>query len=379
VSRGRAVVYNNFMSEMGGGERSALAYAKALAELGFSSEIVCVNPAPDLAEIGSRFNEEFSDVVVRRIDGALLLGGLQNVQVFVNHTHLSLLKNPGVMGLYSLMFPSRRIPRDPEQVETLASYQRILCNSRFTYEHTLQRWACDPSRVLVLHPPLANRLIDLSERLEKDLPRKQKQLVAIGRFSTLQTKNQHLIIQSFLKALRSADGLKDWSLIVVGSASRLAAAESYFQYCQELAANSEGRVSVLRDVPFTKLSEILLASFGYIHAAGALARADQPELCEHFGLSIAEAMSHACIPVVHHLGGIFDILDKLDGALTYKTEPELVLAIQQLQQLYMSPDRHRSMQLRNLRAVRALRFSMFRDRLDSLIRSISKSTFALST
>ena len=46
-----AVVYDDYMSTLGGGERSALAYAKALSDLGFTTQLISTLPLPSKSSI----------------------------------------------------------------------------------------------------------------------------------------------------------------------------------------------------------------------------------------------------------------------------------------------------------------------------------------
>jgi glycosyltransferase involved in cell wall biosynthesis len=73
------------------------------------------------------------------------------------------------------------------------------------------------------------------------------------------------------------------------------------------------------------LRALLDESFGYVHATGAfIPEPDQPERCEHFGLSVLEAMARGCIPLVYARGGILEVLAPGRSGLVYRSARELV-------------------------------------------------------
>jgi glycosyltransferase involved in cell wall biosynthesis len=367
-----AIVYKYYMSVLGGGERSTLAYAKALSKLGFIVEILSLNDIPSSEQIVHCFGQDFSGIEARKIssEDAYRLLKSKELSLFVNHTYMSLIENPAQIGIYAQMFPYQVLKRaqNPKEIESLNSYNLMLCNSSFTKKHTNKRWDYPPERTHVLNPPISEQFIELSKNLERQMPPKNKQIVNVGRFSPkLHNKNQLVIINAFLEAISTFPLLRDWVLVLVGNVGQSEACKKYLLECMKLAEISNRQVIIKNDLSIKELSDLLLESFGYVHGAGAFLSEDlSPEKCEHFGLAIAEAMAHGCIPLVYSIGGIFDILDADRGCITYSTRAELMEGFLELAMRYNSKEGALA-QLCNLNAVRKLSFDSFTDKLNSLL------------
>src|SRR5690606_18511751 len=76
--------------------------------------------------------------------------------------------------------------------------------------------------------------------------------------------------------------------------------------------------------------EKLLATSGiYIHACGyGIDQTRNPELAEHYGISVVEAMAAGCVPFVIPKGGPGEIVDDAKNGFYWKEVPELVEKIQ---------------------------------------------------
>jgi glycosyltransferase involved in cell wall biosynthesis len=367
-----AVVYNNYLSVLGGGERSTFAYAKALIDLGFKVEILSLNDVPSASQVVRCFGQEFSGIDARKISSqdAYRLSNSKSLSLFVNHTYMSLADNPAQIGVYAQMFPYQVLKRtqNPKEIESINSYNIMTCNSSFTKKHTNRRWDYAPERTYVLNPPIGAQFIDLSRNLERQMPPKKKQIVNLGRFSPEpHNKNQLVIIDAFLEAISTFPSLKDWTLVLVGNVGLSDACKKYLIACAESAERSNRRVIIKNDLPIKGLSDLLVESFGYVHATGAFLSEDlYPEKCEHFGLAIAEAMAHGCVPLVYSKGGIFDVLDAAHGCITYSTRKELIEGFLEMAMRYNTKEGE-VMQLRNLAAVQKLSFDSFTNKLRSLL------------
>ena len=298
-----ALIYNRFMQTSGGGERSTLAYALALKTLGFDARVITVSPMKwDIVET---FGSEFSGIPVDYypLKDIKSLSALKP-SIFVNHSYLSYdTANIGRVGIYSLMFPN---PINEEMRRNIESYNLVLSNSSFTKSYADPTWKLEEDRSCVLHPPIQSSFIKLANDILADGSlKKEKAFINVGRFFRKgHTKNQKKIILEFLRAKEKDDTLNEWSLHLVGNTNDI----DYFNECVELAKEDE-KIYFHQDVTSEELSSLLLKSYGYIHATGAFDVKRPPSQCEHFGLSILEAMAHGCIPIVFARGGIFDILD----------------------------------------------------------------------
>ena len=368
----RAIVYNDDLWELGGGERSTLAYAKALQELGFLAEVLSVGEVPPRETLNAHFGDEFACVPIRTLSRSLIdssaLGS--DVAIFVNHTFMSFLPNPAPLGIYAQMFPAwtLRSPEHKREIKAVQTYQLMLSNSEFTQKYTRLRWPIRPRRLGVLRPPIGSVAVEWARRFAFELPRKTKQFVHVGRFNPdMHNKNQLVIIETFLQACARHPVLRDWRLVLMGTLGASEAARLYHEQCSTRAALSAGRVSVRTNVSEAELNAALTESFAYVHATGAFfPKGLAPERCEHFGLSILEAMAHACLALVYGRGGIWEVADGNPGVRGYLTVEELIDGYAHLASLYRTSDASK-FQTRNISQALVQDFDSFRARLSSFL------------
>ncbi len=154
----------------------------------------------------------------------------------------------------------------------------FFANSGFTAEAVKAEFKINPT---VLYPPVSNDLL-FSDALNYSQKRANT-VVTIGRIA--HDKNLELIPQ--VAALSS----KDISFIIAGLLDSEDTLESLMRLIEKL--NLSERVKILPNVERSHLRSLLLGSKIYLH----------PKINEHFGISIVEAMSSGCIPIVHNSGG----------------------------------------------------------------------------
>jgi glycosyltransferase involved in cell wall biosynthesis len=367
-----ALVYNDFLRELGGGERSTLAYAKALQALGYDTAVVASSELPTRSELLAHFGDEFASVPIRRVLPSELERSTHGgtLAVFVNHTFMSFLPNPATLGLYSQMFPARvlRAPRDRRELDAMATYQLILNNSQFTERYTQRHWGVASTRLAVLRPPIGQHHVEQAARTTVAVPPKRKQLLNVGRFNPDgHLKNQVLIIDTFLEAAARSPSLQRWHLVLAGTVGPQDYERDYFDRCVARAARSGGCVSVKGNVSSAELSELLSQSFGYIHATGAfLAPEVAPERCEHFGLSIVEAMAHGCVAAAFGRGGIWEIARDNPGVRPFSTRADLIDSYDAIAALFGTPLAH-DLARRNAAAAATLGFDRFQAELERLL------------
>lgn len=367
---GKAVVYNEFMYVLGGGERSALAYARALLDLGYRAEILTVNPPPSPDRIAGTFGREFANVPVRFVEPAGLDSYLASepLSVFVNHTFMNFHPNPAEVGIYAQMFPSAEVRQgaQPDAVACLNTYQRMSCISDFARQHTMRRWDFPPDRMSVLHPPLGRGFVRAA-LLGLLLPaRKQRRFVMLGRFNPgMHNKNQAVVIDAFVEARKRHPVLRDWELLVAGNVNTNRESQAYYEDCCRAAL--AGGVRVLADTPLDQILAILRESFGFVLGTGAFVDPNtQPEKCEHYGLAVAEGMAMGCIPLVYRAGGFFEVFDAARMGFCYGDREQLVEGFARSAELFGTP-RARTLQRANRLAAHQLRQGVFARGLARLI------------
>jgi glycosyltransferase involved in cell wall biosynthesis len=79
------------------------------------------------------------------------------------------------------------------------------------------------------------------------------------------------------------------------------------------------------NAPPEHVRDLLMRASFYWHATGyQIDPRLRPDVCEHFGISIAEAMAHGCIPLVVANGGPVEFVREGDTGFHYDTIVELV-------------------------------------------------------
>ncbi|MEM2444187.1 MAG: glycosyltransferase, partial [Sulfolobales archaeon] len=83
---------------------------------------------------------------------------------------------------------------------------------------------------------------------------------------------------------------------------------------QEVEKNNAENFEILLNLHREKLRELLLDATFYVH----------PQFSEHFGISIVEAMSAGCVPIVFKKGGGWeDVVKPIDLRLGYNNISEI--------------------------------------------------------
>jgi len=164
---------------------------------------------------------------------------------------------------------------------------KVVCNSE--YARSLFRDRYGLNNTCVIHPP--------SQLVFKKYLKKRNTILTIGAFQP--RKNFDLV-------LKIARKLPEYEFWLVG---RMRARDYYLR----ISHNRPKNVKVFADIPFEKLKELILKAKVYLNTAKK----------EEFGMSVVQAMSGGCVPVVYAEGGPFeDIVCRGEYGLYYKT-PEV--------------------------------------------------------
>lgn len=151
---------------------------------------------------------------------------------------------------------------------------RLLAVSDFTRQFVREKWGREST---TLYPPCPTDLYRILRVPKRDL------VVTVGRI--VPEKRMGL----FLEIARRAPHIE---FAIIGSV-----ASERTSYYDSLRATAPTNVSFVV-APLRKVSELLGSAKVYLHCA----------LNEHFGITIVEAMSAGCVPVVHDSGGPKEIV-----------------------------------------------------------------------
>jgi glycosyltransferase involved in cell wall biosynthesis len=161
----------------------------------------------------------------------------------------------------------------------------FFANSRFTAKAVKAEFGVNSH---VLYPPLSNDIISQNER-ELNQHRNDS-VVTISRIA----RDKNLEIIPYIAKSTS----KSTYFVVVGLLESEEVLSTLLRLVKKLKVSE--KVKVIPNVGRPGLRKILLNSKVYLHT----------KVNEHFGISIIEAMSSGCIPIVHNSGGPKEFVPK---------------------------------------------------------------------
>lgn len=309
----RIGVYNSYWNTLGGGEAHALDVADALTQFG-QVELIS-DRAFDLSRLTEYFGRK-SDRFRKRLIARLTPAITSDYDIFVNSTYLSRTPSLAKTSFYIVSFPSVEAP------EAFLESYHFLANSHYTLGHMQKFWGADKFEGSVLHPAVAARLAQSGA--DANMRRKEKIILSIGRFaSSGHTKNQLEIVNAFRKVNEAKPELsRDWTLALAGSVNDL----HYLAAVKDAGKNLN--VDIFENADFLQISALYERAGVYVHASGYGHDPDkEPELFEHFGMVVAEAIVAGCYPIVYDAAGPKEIVEEVGIGRAWRTLDELVDAL----------------------------------------------------
>lgn len=287
-----SLVYDPYFAALGGGELYAALLAK---ELAVDSRTTLLAPVPDLRhQLNRRFGLSLPEI------DWLSRPQLSNVQVsklsrcfdrFVCLTLGDPPVNQARTGILVIQFPVGAAPSR----QVLASYQAVICYSRYCQHWIRQRWGLD---AVVIAPAMPG-LPAIQPTLER-----QNLIISIGRFQAdLHNKGYRALFTTFSALVR--DKMPTWEYYVIGGSGQSQRDRAFLRELSQLAVRC--RVKILPDLARGELLRYLAGAKLFWHGAGC-EEAKAPERAEHFGISIVEAMSLGVVPLVYAAGGPLELV-----------------------------------------------------------------------
>jgi glycosyltransferase involved in cell wall biosynthesis len=188
----------------------------------------------------------------------------------------------------------------PDRLGFLDTYQRIASNAAFTAGWVDRLWH-RPSSVLY---PAVRQLAPHA---------KTNTIVGVGRFfgaAAGHSKKQLEMVEAF-RLLHESGQADGWTLHLIGGA-----AGADRDYAMAVRRAAQGLpITVHFNAPGSLVQQLVGEASIYWHAAGyGEVLATHPDRFEHFGISVVEAMSAACAPVVLGAAGPAEVIrDGVDG------------------------------------------------------------------
>lgn len=311
-------IYNSYWNTKGGGESHTLSIA---------SELKKYFPVYLISE--SDFNiEELSNYFHIDLQGCqkLVLPNLntkitQKFHLFINATYGSNLISHAKNSWYIVYFPHKNI-----QKAFLESYY-FLFICEYVEKWSKKYWGSERFRGQIVYP-LGMLDTQKSDSIGDTPLQKEPIILSVGRFFTgHHCKNQLQIAMAYKSLVEQYPQVASWKLIFAGSLNTSNMEHlSYFQQVKEVLVgkNVEFYVNATKE----QLNQLYANSSLYIHASGLGKDSEkEPEKFEHFGITPIEAMLSGCVPIVYHVGGPSDTVDKIGYGKKFDSEASLVKAI----------------------------------------------------
>lgn len=206
----------------------------------------------------------------------------------------------------------------------LKTWSSIIVNSEFTAAHTEAFWGRKSG---VLNPPI-NRSGDMSHS-------KNGHFLSIGRFIRAgRSKRQDVIIEAYKQASKKQ----------VLPPLHLAGFVQDRKYVKALENAAKGHeIYFHKNIDRKTIEGLLTDCSTYIHACGLdVDENNNPEMTEHYGITVLEAMAHGCVPLVVPKGGPKAIVDDGVNGMYWSSAGELATILNQLEEKKVEYDQMRN-------------------------------------
>jgi O-antigen biosynthesis protein len=223
----------------------------------------------------------------------------------------------GKINIHHCQFPFPPESQTNEQVSRLNKIDYVVVNSEYTKGHYLQAAQSagfNNLKVVVISPPISD--LPVTEKVKNP-----NQILSVGRFFVHgHSKNQHMLISAFRDLLIKHP---DATLVLAGGLAPGSVHREYLDMCRDLAKDLP--VTFQIDAERDEISALMESSSIYWHGAGFEVNPElYPERCEHFGISLVEAMGSKVIPVVVGNGGPDEIVQFGVNGFKYQSIEGLV-------------------------------------------------------
>lgn len=333
---GMAAVFTPYDIVFGGGERYLLAVARSVQMEGYFVDVLVesqnsCNSTERLVEVAKGLRVELDpsrvalkivakDHAKRSLD---VRRDLYSVFVSIGNEKAPLAKGVGFVNIYMCQFPfDLDRPSEDVDVESLASYDNVLVNSKFSATHydffaskILFRAVHDfgnAPQVDIVHPPVTSFGRGGTGYARKDI-------VLLGRFfGGRQSKGHAAAIETFRSII--GDLPNGTRLRFVGKLMK-----GHDEYIAHLKKKAVGLpISFEVDATSSEVKNALRSSLVQWHMTGGDGDTSRdPASEEHFGISVVEGQSTGVIPIVLDRGGLGDIVRSGKDGFLEKTPPDI--------------------------------------------------------
>jgi FkbM family methyltransferase len=308
----RALIFSPYTLTPGGGERYVLTIASALTK-----DYAVTISAPHayshlrLRQLGKAFGIDLSPCSITSIAD---LTGQWDVMVALGNHIVPPVRSLARRSFFICQFPFPLPHGTLPDKHLFAGYEVILAYSDFVrrnIETALTRQALPSRPVKVLYPPVP--------QVPACFTPKKSMVLTVGRFFSGGHSKRHDVLIGAFRDLSAKTG-EAVEFHIAGSSMPDQVHMDYLAKLQEMAVGQQVIFHV-NATPQTLVRLYHEAAF-YWHGTGLNSDLERsPELAEHFGIAIVEAMSAGCVSFALNAGAAPEIItDCVDGCLYDTTE-----------------------------------------------------------
>ncbi|MBI2443373.1 MAG: glycosyltransferase family 4 protein [Candidatus Levybacteria bacterium] len=296
-------LYDPYLDTLGGGERYIFTIASCLQD---SHHVMLFwDDKSILDQAKKRFNIRMDNVQLAGNIFSRKVSLLEKLRVSSSFDVIFYISDGSVPSLLSkkvipiVQFPLKVMSMNSFMTQLkLQNTTTIICYSKFIQEF-LKKQFIKP--VTVLYPAVDPNPLSL--------PR-ENIVLSVGRFTQgNNTKKQDFLIDFFNTHKLHFRG---WKLVLIGSV--LPEDRDYLKTLRKRVEKNKG-IEILENLSYASLVRYYARAKIYLHATGfGEDLTVHPERAEHFGISVVEAMSAGCVPIVFGAGGPAEIVgDSVNG------------------------------------------------------------------
>jgi GT2 family glycosyltransferase/glycosyltransferase involved in cell wall biosynthesis len=311
-------IYTPFSITIGGGEKYVLSIAQFFLAQGYRVALVTDFPYSKLrvAAVSKALGVNLRGIELFQLSDCT--EGLFDLFVTMGNEVFPPTEPIGKLNVHHCQFPFPHDKTDSFIARRMSKVDAVVVNSAFTrdsYLDSVEKHGVVFDNVHVINPP-----IEMSPRTAPSA-RDRNSIVSIGRFFVGgHSKRQDVLIEAFgeVHARNPKATLTLIGGLLAGSEHR-----NYLWHCMHLAKDLP--VTFLVDASNLEVESALQTSSLYWHGAGyGIDPETKPEQCEHFGMTVVEAMGRGLVPVVVGVGGPGEVVEHGVDGLKYFTKTSLV-------------------------------------------------------
>lgn len=320
--RPAVVLFTPYNLVPGGGERYLLTVAAGLAR---TMNVTLATEHPysrlRLLKLGQDLDLPLQGVAVATVDALARLGPFDWSVAMGNEVlppRAALARRNVFVCQFPFPTPADWLGR---HVGMMAGYERVVLYSPFVarhYQREAARLGVGAVPVTVVAP---SAVLAPPARAGAPIAPKRRQIVSVGRFYVGGHSKRHDFMIEAFKQLHAR--CPDVTLHLAGS---LSAEPRHMAHYEKLVAQAAGLpVQFHVNASQETIAALYASSSVYWHATGVgVNELQEPHRCEHFGISVVEAMSAGCVPLVFRLGGPAATVQHQVSGYVYSSQDELV-------------------------------------------------------